>query len=59
MVSIYMMIINFDDIVGKKFNSITNNVFCLSHPKNALIIGKANSGKTNIFNEFNSSKFYI
>ena len=22
--------------------------FCLSHPKNALIIGKSNSGKTNI-----------
>ena len=39
---------NFDDIIGKKFNTITNNVFCLSHPKNALIIGKTNSGKTNI-----------
>ena len=43
-----MTIINFDDIIGKKFNTITNNVFCLSHPKNALIIGKSNSGKTNI-----------
>ena len=43
-----MTIINFDDIIGKKFNSITNNVFCLSHPKNVLIIGKTNSGKTNI-----------
>ena len=43
-----MTIINFDDIIGKKFNTITNNVFCLSHPKNALIIGKTNSGKTNI-----------
>ena len=43
-----MTIINFNDIIGKKFNSITNNVFCLSHPKNALIIGKTNSGKTNI-----------
>ena len=43
-----MTIINFDDIVGEKFNTITNNVFCLSHPKNALIIGKTNSGKTNI-----------
>ena len=43
-----MTIINFDDIIGKKFNAITNNVFCLSHPKNALIIGKTNSGKTSI-----------
>ena len=25
-----MTIINFDDIIGKKFNTITNNVFCLS-----------------------------
>ena len=37
-----MTIINFDDIIGKKFNSITNNIFCLSHPKNALIFGKTN-----------------
>ena len=43
-----MTIINFDDVIGKKFNTITDNVFCLSHPKNALIIGKTNSGKTNI-----------
>ena len=43
-----MTIINFDDIIGKKFNTITNNIFCLSHPKNALIIRKTNSGKTNI-----------
>ena len=43
-----MAIINFDDIIGKKFDTITNNVFCLSHPKNALIIGKTNSGKSNI-----------
>ena len=43
-----MTIINFDDIIGKKFNTITNNFFRLSHPKNALIIGKTNSGKTNI-----------
>ena len=48
MVLIYMTIINFDNIIGKKFNTITNNVFCLSHPLNALIIGKTNSGKTNI-----------
>ena len=43
-----MTIINFDDIIGKKFNTITNNIFCLSHPKNALIMGKTNYGKTNI-----------
>ena len=43
-----MTIINFDDIIGKKFNTITNNVFCLSHPKNALIFGKTGSGKSNI-----------
>ena len=43
-----MTIINFDDIIGKKFNSITNNIFCLSRPKNCVIIGKTNSGKTNI-----------
>ena len=43
-----MTIINFDDIIGKKFNTITNNVFCVSHPKNALVFGKTNSGKTNI-----------
>ena len=42
------MIINFDDIIGKKFDIITNNIFCLSHPKNALTIRKTNSGKTNI-----------
>ena len=29
-------------LLEKKFNTITNNVFCLSHPKNALIIGKTN-----------------
>ena len=43
-----MTIINFDDIIGKKFDIVTNNIFCLSHPKNALIIGKTNSGKSNI-----------
>ena len=43
-----MTIINFDDIIGKKFNIITNNVFCLSHPKNCLIVGKTNSGKANM-----------
>ena len=43
-----MTIINFDDIIGKKFKTITNNVFCLNHPTNCFIIGKTNSGKTNI-----------
>ena len=43
-----MTIINFDDIIGKKFKTITNNIFCLNHPTNSLIIGKTNSGKTNV-----------
>ena len=43
-----MTIINFDDIIGKKFKTITNNVYCLNQLKNCLIIGKTNSGKTNI-----------
>ena len=43
-----MTIINFDDIIGKKFKIITNNIFCLNHPTNCLIIGKTNSGKTNV-----------
>ena len=43
-----MTIINFDDIIGKKFETITNNIFCLNHPTNCLIIGKTNSGKTNV-----------
>ena len=53
------MIINFDDIIGKKFNTITNKIFCSSHPKNALIIGKKNSGKTNIlFNLIAQNSIY-
>ena len=43
-----MTIINFNDIIGKKFKTLTNNVFCLTHPKNCLIISKTNSGKTNV-----------
>ena len=32
-----MTIINFDDIIGKKFKTITNNVFCLNHPTNCTL----------------------
>ena len=43
-----MTIINFDKIIGKKYKTITNNIYCLNHPSNSLIVGKTNSGKTNI-----------
>ena len=43
-----MTITNFDNIIGKKFKTITNNVFCLNHPSNCLVIGKTDSGKTNV-----------
>ena len=43
-----MTIINLDEIIGGQNNYITNNVFCLSHPTNCLIVGKTNSGKSNI-----------
>ena len=43
-----MTIINFDDIIGKKFNTITNNVFCLSHPKNCFDNWKNKFWETNI-----------
>ena len=43
-----MTLINFDDIIGKKFKTITNNIFCLNHPTKCLIIGKTYSGKTNV-----------
>ena len=36
-----MTIINFDEIIEKNL-TLTNNIFCLSHPKNFLIIGKTN-----------------
>ena len=51
-----MTIINFDDIIGKKFNTITNNVFCLSHPKNCFNNWKNKFWKNKHFNESNSSK---
>ena len=44
-----MTIINFDEIIEKQFNTITNNILCLSHPKNALIIGKNKFRKKLIF----------
>ena len=43
-----MTIINFDNIIGKKFSKITNNVFYLIHPSNCLVIGRTSSGKTNV-----------
>ena len=43
-----MTIMNFDEIIGGQNYHITNNVFCLSHPTNCLIVGKTNSGKSNI-----------
>ena len=54
-----MTIINFDDIIGKKFKTITNNIFCLNHPTNCLIIGKTNFRKNKRCNEFNSKKLYL
>ena len=45
---IYMTIISFDKVIGKGNNYITNNVFCLNHWSNSLIVGKTNSGKINI-----------
>ena len=49
-----MTIINFDDIIGKKFDTITNNIFCLSHTKNCLIIGKTNI----LFNLISQNSIY-
>ena len=53
-----MTIINFDDIIGKKFKTMTNNIFCLNHPTNCLIISKTNSGKTNIINLLAKNSIY-
>ena len=43
-----MTIINSDKIIGKEYKTITNNKYYLNHPSNTLIVGKTNSGKTNI-----------
>ena len=43
-----MIVINFDEIIGKGNKYITNNIFCINHPTNCLKTGKSNSGKTNI-----------
>ena len=54
-----MTIINFDDIIGKKFKTITNNVFCLNNPSNCLVIEKNNSGKTNVVMNLIAKKLYL
>ena len=54
-----MTIINFDRIIGKEYKTITNNIYCLNHPSNTLIVGKNNSGKTNIlFNLIAQNSIY-
>ena len=54
-----MTIINFDKIIGKEHETITNNKYCLNHPSNCLIVGKTNSGKTNIlFNLIAQNSIY-
>ena len=54
-----MTIINFDKIIGKEYKAITNNKYCLNHPSNTLIVGKTNSGKTNIlFNLIAQNSIY-
>ena len=53
-----MTIINFDKIIGKEYKTITNK-YCLNHPTNTLIVGKTNSGKTNIlFNLIAQNSIY-
>ena len=54
-----MTIINFDKIIGKEYKTITHNKYCLNHPSNSLIVGKTNSGKTNIlFNLIAQNSIY-
>ena len=43
-----MTVINFDEIIGKGNDYITDNIFCIKHPKNCLITGESNSGEINI-----------
>ena len=43
-----MTIINFDKIISKEYKTITNNIYCLNHPSNSVIVGKTNSRKTNL-----------
>ena len=54
-----MTIINFDKIIGKEYKTITNNKYCLNHLSNSLIVGKTNSGETNIlFNLIAQNSIY-
>ena len=59
-----MTIIDFGEIIGKEHKAITNNKYCLNHPSNTcgyphLIVGKTNSGKTNIlFNLIAQNSIY-
>ena len=54
-----MTIINSYKIIGKECKTIINNKYCLNHPSNALIVGKTNSGKTNIlFNLIAQNSIY-
>ena len=54
-----MTIINFDKIIGKEYKTITNNMYCLNHATNTLIVGKTNSEKTNIlFNLIAQNSIY-
>ena len=51
--------IYFDKIIGKEYKTLTNNIYCLNHPSNSQIVGKANSGKTNIlFNLIAQNSIY-
>ena len=35
-----MAVINFDEIIGKGNNYITDNIFCIKHPTNCLKLVK-------------------